>query len=114
MGNINYDKMDKKQLLELLERGNKLLIEWTEAVITMGAELYIICPQHEIFKGTYFSKNTLLMILHKVRQMVNICKYHQVIYKQKDHADFVHDISTIEKIMKKHFGGKNGGKHATL
>lgn len=97
--NINYEKLDKKRLIELLDKANGLLMDWTEAVVSMGAELFIICPQHEIFKKDYFNNNTKMMILRRALQMVNLCKYDRIIYQKDGSGDFIHNIEAIERIL---------------
>lgn len=80
-GRINYSKMSKREIVKLLDKGSMLLNEWTDAVVTMGAELFIICPQHEIFQSNYFADNTKLMMFNKALELLPVCKYKRIIYE---------------------------------
>lgn len=99
MTNINWEKLDKKKLLELLEKGNSLLNEWTDAVITMGAELFIICPQHEVFKTNYFTNNTKMMMIRRSLELINLCKYDRIIYQKDGNRDYIHNLKNMQKIL---------------
>jgi len=98
-GHINYSKMSKRELLKLVDKGSMLLNEWTEAVIMMGAELFIICPQHEIFTTNYFADNTKLLMFERALTLLPICKYKRIIYEDDRLTAQEVDPENIVKIV---------------
>lgn len=93
--------MGNKRKDELLTKASDLLNRWTESVIMMAAELFIINPWHEIFKGNYFEQNTKILILHRVREMLNYCNIKRVVIEKDDGTVYDHSPANIEKLVKK-------------
>jgi len=100
--NPDYSKISKRELFRLSTKSSELVTRWTEAVIAMGAELFLIFPQHEIFKGNYFAKNTLILILKRVRQSLEMSLIKKIIIEYKDNSVTEHSPETIEKVIKEY------------
>lgn len=97
---VDFSKTSKRELFRLISKANDLVSRWTEAVIMMGAELFIIYPQHEIFKDNYFAKNTLIYILRRARKLLEVCLIKRVIIEYKDGSVMEHTPDNIEKLSR--------------
>lgn len=103
--NKKYSDLSKIKLLELVTKSSHLLNRWTESIILIGAELFIVYPQHEVFKGDFFAKNTLILILNRVRTMLEVSNIKRVVIEYKDGRVDEHVVANIEKICEKYSNG---------